>query len=430
MPRITLIGAGSATFTRMLLGDILSFPELHDVSIALHDIDAERLETAEGVARWTAKNAGAGPAISAHADRRAALDGADYVINMVQVGGHRATVADYEIPLRYGLRQTIGDTLGIGGIFRALRTIPVMHGIGDEMAEVSNDGAWLLNYTNPMATLCWATYAGSPQQNVIGLCHSVQNTTRQLAEYVGVPFEDVTFRGAGVNHQAFILRFERDGEDLYPLLDARIAQDPELLRRVRMQMYSRLGYFPTESSEHSSEYLPWFMRDDEAIERHRIEVGAYVKMSEENLDEYAETRRRLAAGEDLPGEPSIEYAPEIIHSIETGTPRVVYGTVQNTGLIDNLPRGAAVEVPCLVDGSGVQPTHVADYPAQLAALNRTFLNVCELTARAAIEGDKQHVRHAAMLDPNAAATLSLDQIWALCDELTAAHGDLIPEALR
>ncbi|ADB53297.1 alpha-glucosidase/alpha-galactosidase [Conexibacter woesei] len=430
MPRITLIGAGSATFTRMLLGDILSFPELHDVSIALHDIDPERLETAEGVARWTAKNAGAAPAISAHADRRAALDGADYVINMVQVGGHRATVADYEIPLKYGLRQTIGDTLGIGGIFRALRTIPVMHGIGNEMAEVSNDGAWLLNYTNPMATLCWATYAGSPQQNVIGLCHSVQNTTRQLAEYVGVPFEDVTFRGAGVNHQAFILRFERDGEDLYPLLDARIAQDPELLRRVRMQMYSRLGYFPTESSEHSSEYLPWFMRDDEAIERHRIEVGAYVKMSEENLDEYAETRRRLAAGEDLPGEPSIEYAPEIIHSIETGTPRVVYGTVQNTGLIDNLPRGAAVEVPCLVDGSGVQPTHVADYPAQLAALNRTFLNVCELTARAAIEGDKDHVRHAAMLDPNAAATLSLDQIWSLCDELTAAHGDLIPEALR
>jgi alpha-galactosidase len=430
MPRITLIGAGSATFTRMLLGDILSFPELHDVSIALHDIDAERLETAEGVARWTARNAGAEPTITAHADRRAALDGADYVINMVQVGGHAATVADYEIPLKYGLRQTIGDTLGIGGIFRALRTIPVMHGIGNEMAELAADGAWLLNYTNPMATLCWATYAGTPQQNVIGLCHSVQNTTRQLAEYVGVPFEDVTFRGAGVNHQAFILRFERDGEDLYPLLDARIAADPDLLRRVRMQMYSRLGYFPTESSEHSSEYLPWFMRDDEAIERHRIEVGAYVKMSEENLDEYAETRRRLAAGEDLPGEPSIEYAPEIIHSIETGTPRVVYGTVQNTGLIENLPRGAAVEVPCLVDGTGVQPTHVADYPAQLAALNRTFLNVCELTARAAIEGDKEHVRHAAMLDPNAAATLSLDQIWALCDELTAAHGDLIPEALR
>ena len=430
MPRITLIGAGSATFTRMLLGDILSFPELHGASIALHDIDPERLETAEGVARWTAANAGATPAITAHADRAEALYGADYVINMVQVGGHRATVADYEIPLRYGLRQTIGDTLGIGGIFRALRTIPVMHGIAEDMAANSSDGAWLLNYTNPMATLCWATYAGSPQQNVIGLCHSVQNTTRQLAEYVGVPFEQVTFRGAGVNHQAFILRFERDGEDLYPLLDEKIARDPELLRRVRMQMYHRLGYFPTESSEHGAEYLPWFMRSEEAIERHRIEVGAYVKMSEENLEEYRETRRRLAAGEDLPGEPSIEYAPEIIHSIETGRPRVVYGTVKNTGLIDNLPYGAAVEVPCLVDGAGVQPTHVEDYPAQLAALNRTFLNVCELTARAVIEGSKEHVRHAAMLDPNAAATLSLDQIWELCDELTAAHGDLIPEALR
>ncbi len=245
-----------------------------------------------------------------------------------------------------------------------------------------------------------------------------------------MPFEQVTFRGAGVNHQAFILRFERDGEDLYPLLDRKIAQDPELLRRVRMQMYHRLGFFPTESSEHGAEYLPWFMRSEEAIERHRIEPGAYVKMSEENLDEYHETRRRLAAGEDLPGEPSIEYAPEIIHSIETGRPRVVYGTVKNTGLIENLPYGAAVEVPCLVDGSGVQPTHVNDYPAQLAALNRTFLNVCELTARAVIEGSKEHVRHAAMLDPNAAATLSLDQIWELCDELTAAHGELIPEALR
>jgi len=430
MPKITLIGAGSATFTRMLLGDILSFPELHDVAISLHDIDPERLETAEGVARWCARDAGAHPTISAHADRRAALDGADYVINMVQVGGHAATLADYEIPLRYGLRQTIGDTLGVGGIFRALRTIPVMQGIAADMAAVGNDGAWLLNYTNPMAMLCWATFAGTPQKNVIGLCHSVQNTTRQLAEYVGVPFEEVTFQGAGVNHQSFILRFERDGEDLYPRLDALIERDPELLRRVRVQMYSRLGYFTTESSEHGSEYLPYFMRSDEAIAHHRLIPGEYVQMSEENLAEYAATRRRLAAGEPLPGEPSIEYAPEIIHSIETGRPRVVYGTVENAGLIDNLPRGAAVEVPCLVDRAGIQPTHVGALPPQCAALNRTFLNVCELTVRAAIEGDPAHVRHAAMLDPNTAATLSLDEIWTLCDELTAAHGELLPEPLR
>ncbi len=208
---------------------------------------------------------------------------------MIQVGGHAATLIDHEIPARYGLRQTIGDTLGVGGVFRALRTIPVMEGIAADMAEVCPD-AWLLNYTNPMAMLCWATYIGTPQTRIVGLCHSVQNTTQQLAEYVGVPFEEVTFLGAGVNHQAFILRFERGGEDLYPLLDEAIERDPELLRRVRVQMYRRLGYFPTESSEHSAEYLPWLMRDDDAIERYRLWVGEYVARSEENLAEYERTR--------------------------------------------------------------------------------------------------------------------------------------------
>ncbi|MBS1882262.1 MAG: alpha-glucosidase/alpha-galactosidase [Actinobacteria bacterium] len=428
-PKIAFVGAGSATFTRMLLGDIFSYPELRGATISLHDIDPERLETSAGVARVTAEEAGAAPSVEAHAERRAALDGADYVINMVQVGGHVATVADHEIPARYGLRQTIGDTLGIGGIFRALRTIPVMQGIAADIAAVA-PGAWLLNYTNPMAMLCWATFAGTPQKRVVGLCHSVQNTTRQLAELVGVPFEEITFVGGGVNHQAFILRFERDGEDLYPLLDREIEANPDLLRRVRVQMYTRLGYFPTESSEHSAEYLPWFMHDDEAIERFRIKVADYVRMSEENLEEYEETRRRLAAGEPLPIELSNEYAPQIIHSMETGRPRVVYGNVENTGLIENLPQGACVEVPCLVDDSGLHPVHLGELPAQLAALNRTFLNVGELTVRAALEGNPAHVRQAALLDPNTAATLSPDRIYELCDELTAAHGDLLPEPLR
>jgi alpha-galactosidase len=428
-PKIAFVGAGSATFTRMLLGDILSYPELRGVALSLHDIDPERLETAEGVARVTAQEAGAKPEIEAHLERRRALDGADYVINMVQVGGHAATLLDHQIPARYGLRQTIGDTLGVGGVFRTLRTIPVMQGIAADMAAVCPT-AWLLNYTNPMAMLCWATYAGTPQKRVVGLCHSVQNTTSQLAGYVGVPFEEVTFVGAGVNHQAFILRFERDGEDLYPLLDRAIHDDPEMLRRVRVQMYARLGYFPTESSEHSAEYLPWFMRDDEAIERLKIYVGDYVDRSQENLDEYEETRRRLAAAEPLPIEPSNEYAPQIIHSIETGQTRVIYGNVENAGLIENLPRGACVEVPCVVDSSGVQPVHIGSLPPQLAALNRTFLNVCELTIQAALEGRPEHVRQAVMLDPNAAATLSLDQIWELCDELTEAHGDSLPEPLR
>jgi alpha-galactosidase len=428
-PRIAFVGAGSVEFTGMLIADILSYPELREAQVSLHDIDAERLQTAAGVARATAEQLDAQPAIESHLERRPALEGADYVINMIQVGGHAATVIDHEVPARYGLRQTIGDTLGVGGVFRALRTIPVMEGIAADMAELCPD-AWLLNYTNPMAMLCWATYAGTPQQRIVGLCHSVQNTSEELAALVGVPREEITFLGAGVNHQAFILRLERDGEDLYPRLDEAIESDPELLRRVRVQMYRRLGYFPTESSEHSAEYLPWLMHDDEAIERYRLWVAEYVSRSEENLVEYERTRELLAAGKPLELEPSNEYAPQIIHSMETGTPRVVYGNVRNSDLITNLPADACVELPCLVDGAGVQPTWIGELPPQLAALNRTFLNVAELTVRAALEGRPEYVRQAVMLDPNAAATLSLDAIWELCDELTAAHGDALPESLR
>jgi alpha-galactosidase len=265
---------------------------------------------------------------------------------------------------------------------------------------------------------------------VVGLCHSIQYTTLGLSELVGVPFEEITFLGAGVNHQAFILRFERQGEDLYPRLDEAIERDPELRRRVRVELYRRLGYFPTESSEHSAEYLPWFMRSDEQIERYRVPVDEYVRRSEDNLREYEETRARLAAGEPFAIERSLEYAAQIVHAIETGTPRVVYGNVRNDGLIENLPAEACVEVPCLVDGAGVQPTRIGALPVHLAALNRTFLNVCELTVRAALEGRREHVYHAAMLDPNAAATLTLDQIWALVDEMIDAHGEALPEGIR
>jgi alpha-galactosidase len=281
-----------------------------------------------------------------------------------------------------------------------------------------------------MAMHCWATYAGSPQQRIVGLCHSVQNTTAQLAELVGVPFEEVSFLGAGVNHQAFILRFERAGESLYPLLDGRIERDPELRRRVRVELYRRLGFFPTESSEHSAEYLPWFMHDDAAIERFRIPVDEYIARSEENLELYAEMKRQLEAGEEIEIERSKEYASLIIHSVVTGQERVIYGNVRNADLIPNLPDGACVEVPCLVDRNGVQPTAVGPLPAQLAALNRTFLNVCELTVRAALEGSRRHVHHAALLDPNAAASLSPDEIHAMVEELIDAHGDALPEGIR
>jgi len=428
MPRIAFVGAGSVEFTRDLLGDILSFPELADATIALHDIDPERLGTAEAMARWTIRELGAPASIEAHLDRRAALDGCDHVVNMVQVGGHAATLVDFEVPRRHGLRQTIGDTLGIGGIFRALRTIPVMQGLASDMAELCPE-AWLLNYTNPMAMLCWATYEGTPVKRVVGLCHSVQHTTRELAELVSVPYEEVTFLGAGVNHQSWILRLERDGHDLYPLLDAAIDRDPGLARRVRVEIYRRFGRFPTESSEHSSEYLPYFLRSDEMIEQFRVPVDEYVRRSEENLELYEEMRRMLAAGERFEIERSLEYASLIIHSMATGEPRSIYGNVRNDGLISNLPDGCCVEVPCLVDRNGVQPTAVGALPPQLAALNRTFVNVCELTVRAALEGSREHVYHAALLDPNAAGTLSPGSICALVDDMIDAHGSALPPGI-
>jgi alpha-galactosidase len=428
MTRIAFIGAGSVEFTKNLLGDLLAFPELADATIALHDIDAERLDAAVAMARWTNGALGASARIEAHADRRAALEGADHVVNMIQVGGHAATLIDFEVPGRHGLRQTIGDTLGIGGIFRALRTIPVMLGIAADMAELCPK-AWLLNYTNPMAMLCQAVSTAHPELSVVGLCHSIQHTTRHLAELVGVPFDDITYLGAGMNHQSFILRFERDGESLYPLLDERIAHEPELARRARVEIYRRIGYFPTESGEHTVEYVPWFLRDAGERERLRIPIGEYVRRSERTQARYVQTRADVDAGWTIDSKPGLEYAAEIVHSIETGRPRVVYGTVRNDGLIDGLPEQVGVEVPCLVDDNGVLPVRVGALPPQCAALNRSFANVCDLTVAAALEGRRDHVLHAAILDPHTAATLTLDRIGALVDEMLDAHRALLPEAL-
>jgi alpha-galactosidase len=430
MMRIAFIGAGSVVFTRNLLADILSFAELRDVEIALHDIDPDRLATAEAIARLTARESDARPAISSHLDRREAIDGADFVLNMVQIGGHEATLRDFEIPARYGLRQTIADTLGLGGIFRTLRTADHMLALGNEMAELCGPRAWLLNYTNPMAMLCWLVYGGTPTQNVVGLCHSVQFTTEDLAELVGVPAEEVTVLSAGLNHQAFLLRFEHDGRSLYPRLDERIESDRELQRRVRVAIYRRFGYFPTESSEHAAEYVPWFMHHDGELERYRVPVYEYIRRSEENLVEYERVKAAIAAGEPIPIARSNEYAALIIHSMVTGEPRVIYGNVRNVGLLRGLPENSCVEVPCLVDGTGLRGVPVPEYPAELAALNRTFSNVVELTVRAVLDGRPELVCHAAMLDPNAGATLTLDEIDALCYELMQAHGDLIPAALR
>ena len=430
MTRIVFIGAGSVEFTRNLLGDILTFPELAGAEIVLHDIVEERLATAEAMARWTNQVAGASARISTTTDRRRALDGADFAVNMIEVGGIGATRLDFDIPRKYGLRQTIADTSGVGAVSRALRTIPVLLGIAEDMAELCPE-AWMLNYTNPMAMNCWAWYAGSSHQKIVGLCHSIQNTSHDVCSYAGVPFEEVTFLGAGVNHMSWVLRLERDGQSIYPLLDAAIAADPEGLgRHVRVQIYKLFGFFPTESSEHFAEYVPWFMRDDAEIDRLRIPVDEYIRRSEENLDIYAEEKRQLAAGEPFELERSGEYASLIIHSMVTGQPRTIYGNVRNTGLITNLPQDACVEVPCLVDQAGVQPTVVGDLPPQCAALDRTFLNVVELAVRGALEERRDHILQAILLDPNAAATLSVAQTEALVDELLAAHSASLPGGLR
>jgi alpha-galactosidase len=430
MVKIAFIGAGSVEFTRNVVTDLCAFEELHGaLELSFHDIDATRLGYADALARRISEQTGAGAHVSSDLNRLTAVEGADYVINAVQVGGYRATRADFDIPARYGVRQTIGDTIGIGGISRGLRTLPVAMGIGDDLAKAAPDSVFL-NYSNPMAMLPWAVYAGTGFDRVVGLCHSVRDTHAFLASLVGREVPDVDFVTAGFNHQAFVLKFEHDGVDLYPRLREVIDADPQLQRRVRVELFRHFGYFPTESSEHSAEYVPWFMRHDAEVEQFRILVGDYLQRSERNIDEYEATRRELEDRATLAVRPTSEMASEIIYAQQTGKPHELYVNVRNDGLISNLPQDCCVEVPALVDGDGVHPTAIGDLPPHLAALNRTFLNVAELTVRAVLEGNREHVYHAALLDPNTSATLTMRQTREMCDELLRAHGDLIPEALR
>jgi len=318
----------------------------------------------------------------------------------------------------------------VGGIFRALRTFPVLTALAADMRELCPD-AWLLNYTNPMAMNVWWLSVVAPELKVAGLCHSVYWTAHDLAELVGVPVEETRFRAAGVNHQAWLLEWQHNGQDLYPVLRDRIRADPELERRVRVEIFRRIGYYPTETSEHSSEYLSWFLRSDAQIERYRLEPLEYVGISRENLAELDRARKTLAAGGELELEDGAsEYAPQIIHSLVTGTRREVHVNVPNRGLIDNLGQDAVVEVPAVVDGSGIAPVPMGALPIQCAAVNQAYVSVGRLTVEAARTGDPLLVRQAALMDPNTASTLTPEQIWAVCDELTAAHGALLPEALR
>ncbi|MBS1706128.1 MAG: alpha-glucosidase/alpha-galactosidase [Armatimonadetes bacterium] len=427
--KIAMIGAGSTVFAKNLMGDILSFDELKNAHLALMDIDEERLKTSERVAHRVNEQFGGQATITTSMDRRAAVDEADYVINMIQVAGYKpGTVIDFEIPKKYGLRQTIADTMGIGGIFRALRTIPIMQEMCWDMEELCPD-ALLINYTNPMAMLCWAVSESSTIRNV-GLCHSVQGTAWEISRDIGVPVEEINYLCAGINHMAFYLRFERDGVDLYPDI-YKVVQEGRVpdYNRVRYEMLQRLGYFVTESSEHFSEYCPHFIRRDkpELIERFNIPLDEYIRRCEEQIKGWKALRTKMEGNEPLELHRSSEYGSLIIHSEVTNTPRVVYGNVQNNGLIDNLLQGCCVEVPVLVDKNGLQPTKIGSLPPQLAGIISTNVNVQSLTVEAALTNSKEHVYHAAMLDPHCAAELTLDEIWAMVDELFEAHGDWIPE---
>jgi alpha-galactosidase len=435
--KITFIGAGSTVFARNLLGDILSRPELADSEICLFDIDAERLATSELVAHKVVEMLGStatiSATISATTDRRRAFDGARHAINMIQVGGYEpCTVTDFEIPKKYGLRQTIADTLGIGGIMRGLRTIPVVLDMCKDLEQVAASDVTLLNYTNPMAMLCMAVHRSSSVRTV-GLCHSVQQTSAQLAKDIGVPYDEISYLSAGINHMSFFLRFERAGQDLYPLIRDVVARgEVPKWNRVRYEVLRHFGYFVTESSEHFAEYVPWFLKRDrpDLVEALNIPLDEYPRRCEAQIAHWEAERARLEAGEGFEVKRSLEYGSGIIASLESGEPRVVYGNVANDGIIDNLPRDCAVEVPCLIDGTGIHPTHVGSLPPQLAALITTNVNVQQLTVEAAITGRRDHVYQAAMLDPHTAAELSPDKIVSLVDDLIAAHGDWLPELSR
>ena len=435
MPKITFLGAGSTVFAKNLIGDILSFPELAGSTLTLMDIDPERLRTSEIVAHKVAEFFGAKPKIETTLDRRRALDGADYAISMFQIGGYKpSTVIDFEMPKKYGLRQTSADTLGIGGIMRALRTIPVFLDICQDMEALCPDVTFL-QYVNPMAMNCWAI-ARASKIKTIGLCHSVQGTAEMLAQDLGIPYDEINYLCAGINHMAFYLKFERNGENLYPRLQE-VAKTKQYVHgyrdipnHVRYDILRRTGHFVTESSEHFSEYVPWFIKRDrpDLIEQYSIPLDEYITRCEYQIAMWEQAKAAFERGElEITHERSHEYGSLIIHSLETGQPRVVYGNVSNNGLIDNLPQGCCVEVPVLVDKSGLQPTKIGALPPHLAALMQTNINVQALTVEAAFTRKREHIYHAAMLDPHTAAELSLDQIWSLVDELIEAHGEMLPE---
>ena len=457
MPKITFMGAGSTIFAKNVLGDCMYRESLRDSEIALYDIDPVRLKESKAVLDSLNANINSSRAkITAYcgvANRKKALKNANFVVNAIQVGGYEpATVIDFEVPKKYGLRQTIADTLGIGGIFRALRTIPVMLDFAHDIEEVCPN-AWFLNYTNPMAMLTGAMLRGTGVKTV-GLCHSVQVCMESLLSSLGMySFEkqyrngiyatDLGYRGkiAGINHMAWLLEFTKDGKDIYPAIRKKALaavkkqrghlEHPEKCgaNLVRLEIMNRFGCYVTESSEHNAEYMPYWIKSTypELIREFGIPLDEYPRRCIRNIQGWKKQYRDICKNGKVEHKLSREYGSGIMEAITTNKPYQIGGNVLNRGFIENLPADAVVEVPCLVDSNGIQGTYVGRLPAQCAALNMTNINVQLLTIEAALTLKKEHIYHAAMLDPHTSSELNIDDIVALCDDLIAAHGKMLPK---
>ena len=433
MVKICFIGAGSTIFAKNVLGDAMLTSSLQDAEIALYDIDENRLKESELMLQTINKNSNQNRAkIQSFSDRKGALKDANFVINAIQVGGYKpSTVIDFEIPKKYGLQQTIGDTTGIGGIFRGLRTLPVMFDIAKDMEEVCPD-AWLLNYTNPMAILTMGMLKATKIKTV-GLCHSVQVCVPELFEHLGIKdqynLDEFQWKIAGINHMAWLLEINRNGEDFYPEI-RRLASEIANPHKdsVRFELMKHFGYYITESSEHNAEYHPYFIKKNypELIEQLQIPIDEYLRRCVDQIAGWETQRDEIVNDGSLEHTRSREYASYIMDAITTGTPTMIAGNVLNKGLITNLPEDCCVEVPCLVDKNGVQPTYVGKLPTQLAALNRTNINVQELMVEAAMTLEKDKIYQAALMDLNGRSELSISEIKAMVDELIAAHGDYLP----
>ncbi|MEM1398670.1 MAG: alpha-glucosidase/alpha-galactosidase [Pseudomonadota bacterium] len=445
-PRIAFIGAGSTVFLKNIVGDLLQRPALSGANLALMDIDEARLADSVIVASKLISSLDVPATFETFTDQRAALDGADFVIVAFQIGGYDpCTITDFDIPKRYGLRQTIADTLGIGGIMRGVRTVPHLWSVCQDMTELCPN-AILLQYVNPMAINTWAIGAKYPDIQQVGLCHSVPYTANELCHDLDISVDRVRFKVAGINHMAFFLSFEEDlgngaTRDLYPDLFAAYrsgkAPKPPIMHdtcpnKVRYEMMERLGYFVTESSEHFAEYVPYFIKDgrDDLIERFGIPLDEYPRRCVAQIEQWANQAKLFRQVDKIEVGESVEYASDIMNSIWTGEPSVIYGNLRNNGAITSLPDDCAVEVPCLVDHNGIQPTHIGDLPPQLTAIIRTNLNVQELTVSALMTENAEHIYHAAMMDPHTAAELDLDQIWNMTHDLLVAHDEWLPEWAR